>query len=86
MDETSDSEVAGVWSRSDSAPPVDEAESASPLSEESEAEEPAAPPPNRLKMDALRRLKALERRGKTVGTHLDELRELLTLLFEQLPD
>lgn len=42
--------------------------------------------PNSMKIDALRRLKALERRGKTVGTHLDELRTLLTLLFELLPD
>ena len=48
--------------------------------------EVAAPPPNHLKIDALRRLKALERRGKTVGIHLDELRALLTVLFEQLPD
>lgn len=43
-------------------------------------------PPNPVKVDALRRLKALERRGKTVGTHLDELRALLTVLFEQMPD
>ena len=50
------------------------------------AEVPPSPPPNRLKVDALRRLKALERRGKTVGTHLDELRELLAVLFELLPD
>ena len=68
------------------APPADESESASWASEEPEAEEPVAPPPNRLKMDALRRLKSLERRGKTVGTHLDEFRELLTILFEQMPD
>ncbi len=44
------------------------------------------PPPNSLKIDALRRLKALDRRGKTVGNHLDELRALLTVLFELLPD
>lgn len=56
---------------------VEEAESGSPTLER---------PPNRLKTDALRRLKALEHRGKTVGTHLDELRALLTLLFEMLPD
>ena len=79
MDITDESEVGA-------APPVDETESASSASEEPDAEEPSAPPPNRMKKEALRRLKALERRGKTVGTHLDELRELLTLLFEQLPD
>jgi hypothetical protein len=49
--------------------------------------EPSASPIiNPIKADALRRLKALERRGKTVGTHLDELRALLTVLFQQLPD
>ena len=66
---------------------VSEAEIAS-LEDEREpvAEVPRSPLPNRLKVDALRRLKALERRGKTVGTHLDELRELLTQLFELLPD
>ena len=48
--------------------------------------EPQAPPPNPIKIAALRRLQALERRGKTVGTHLDELRALLTVLFEMLPD
>lgn len=58
----------------------------SPAPEEPQAEEPVAPPPNLLKRDALRRLKVLERRGKTVGTHLDELRALLTVLFEQMPD
>ena len=42
--------------------------------------------PNAVKLDALRRLKALESRKKTVGTHLDELRELLTVLFQMLPD
>lgn len=42
--------------------------------------------PNAVKVDALRRLKALESRKKTVGTHLDELRELLTILFQMLPD
>ena len=51
-----------------------------------EVEEPQVLPPHRLKVEALRRLRALERRGKTVGTHLDELRALLTILFEQLPD
>jgi len=69
---------------------LEEIEGASPASDETEpesvVEEPPAPPPNRLKIDALRRLKALERRGKTVGTHLDELRALLTVLFELLPD
>ncbi len=79
MDTTNEPEVGAALS-------VDETESASSVSEELEAEEPSALPPNRMKMEALRRLKALERRGKTVGTHLDELRELLTLLFEQLPD
>ena len=82
MDETNESE-------SEAAPPVtDVVESASPGSEEAEpeVEEPPAPPPNQLKIEALRRLKALERRGKTVGTHLDELRALLTVLFEQMPD
>jgi hypothetical protein len=66
-----------------------EAESTSPPLEderEPEAKVPPSPPPNRMKIDALRRLRALERRGKTVGTHLDELRELLTQLFELLPD
>lgn len=53
---------------------------------ESGGEERAAPPPNSMKIDALRRLKALDRRGKTVGHHLDELRALLTVLFELLPD
>lgn len=82
MDTTNESEV-------EVAPPVlEETESASPTSEETEpvVEEPSAPPPNQLKIDALRRLKTLERRGKTVGTHLDELRALLTVLFELLPD
>jgi len=69
------------------APPViEDTESASPTSDESEEAEPLAPPPNQVKVDALRRLKALERRGKTVGTHLDELRALLTIVFEQMPD
>lgn len=84
--ETSEAEVA--------QPVLEETESASPPSEETTeesetetvVEEPSAPPPNRLKIEALRRLKALERRGKTVGTHLDELRELLTVLFKLLPD
>lgn len=91
MDTTneSESEVDGEWRRSVSAPPVaDGTESASSTSEETEpvVEEPPAPPPNQLKIDALRRLKALERRGKTVGTHLDELRALMTVLFELMPD
>ncbi len=78
--ELADAEVA--------AAAIEETESASPASDETEpvVEEPQALPPNRLKIDALRRLKALERRGKTVGTHLDELRALLTVLFEMLPD
>lgn len=82
------SEAAGERRRSVSAPPEDDLESASPASEVTQltVEEPQALPPNRLKIEALRRLKALERRGKTVGTHLDELRALLTVLFEQLPD
>lgn len=69
-------------------PVAEETGSASSPSEEAVTvlEEPPAPPPNRLKIDALRRLKALERRGKTVGTHLDELRTLLTVLFELMPD
>jgi hypothetical protein len=71
MDTVNDSEV-------EAAPPVlSETESASPTSER---------PPNQLKLDALRRLKALERRDKTVGTHLDELRALLKVLFELMPD
>jgi len=68
------------------APPAQEVESASPVSEESEAEERPVRPINSRKLDGLHRLKALERRGKTVGTHLDELRALLTTLFELLPD
>ena len=72
------------------APPViEETESASPTSEETEVpapSEPQSPTANLVKIDALRRLKALERRGKTVGTHLDELRALLKVLFEMLPD
>lgn len=80
MDTTNDSEVA--------PPVIDVIESASPSSDKPEpkVEEPPAPPHNRFKPEALRRLKALERRGKTVGNHLDELRALLTVLFEQLPD
>lgn len=75
-----------VSSEVEAAPPVSkEMESASPASEEA-CEISVDPSPNRLKLDALRRLKALERRGKTVGTHLDELRALLTMLFELLPD
>jgi len=66
---------------------TNESESSPVLVEtEPEEQEPPAPPPNGLKFDALRRLKALERRGKTVGTHLDELRALLTILFELMPD
>lgn len=57
-----------------------------PWTQETESASPTSEEPNRLKSEALRRLKALERRDKTVGTHLDELRVLLTLLFEQLPD
>ena len=76
MDLSVDTEVAV-------APPAEEVESASPVSEESEVEER---PINSIKLDGLRRLKALERRDKTVGTHLDELRALLTSLFELLPD
>ena len=90
-------EVDGVRRPEVSAPPViEETESAEtsglqtpPTSEETEVvelAEPEAPPANLVKIDALRRLKALERRGKTVGTHLDELRALLTVLFEMLPD
>jgi hypothetical protein len=78
----------------EAAPPViDETESAEtsglhtpPTSDENQVTEPLVPPPNQVKVDALRRLRALERRGKTVGTHLDELRALLTILFEQMPD
>ena len=79
MDLSVDNEVAV-------APPAEEVESASPVSEESEVEERPVRPINSMKLDGLRRLKALERRGKTVGTHLDELRALLTDLFELLPD
>lgn len=85
-----EAEVDGVRRPEVSAPPViEETEGASPASEEAELCEPAelqAHPVNPIKSDALRRLKALERRGKTVGTHLDELRTLLTVLFEQMPD
>ncbi len=50
------------------APPViEETESASPTSVEVEAVEPSAPPPNPIKVDALRRLKALENRGHPSG-------------------
>lgn len=74
MDQTSESEV-------EVAPPVlEETVSASPPSEEGPVS------PNPVKADALRRLKAPDRRGKTVGTHLDELRALLTVLFERLAD
>lgn len=77
---TSDSEV-------EVAPPViEEMGGASTGSDEPGLEEPPAPPPNQVKVDALRRLRALERRDKTVGTHLDELRALLTILFGLLPD
>ena len=38
---------------------------APPTSGENEVAESLAPPPNQVKVDALRRLKALERRGKT---------------------
>lgn len=44
----------------------------------------AAPDP--VKANALMRLQRLEGRGKTVGFHLDEMRELLTILFRRLPD
>ena len=79
MDSSVDTEVAV-------APPAEEVESASPASEESEVEELPVRPINSMKLNALQRLKALDRRGKTVGTHLDELRALLTILFELLPD
>ena len=39
---------------------------------ESAKAEPHLPPRDPVKVDALRRLRALERRGKTVATHLDE--------------
>lgn len=65
---------------------IEEAGGAPSASDDHQAAEPHARPPNHIKMDALRRLKALERRGKTVGTHLDELRALLTTLFQQMPD
>lgn len=81
MDECAQAEV-GV------APTVLEAENAPPATESEPREEGALPSilPNPVKVDAFRRLKALERRGKTVGTHLDELRSLLTVLFELMPD
>ena len=65
-----------------------EAESTSPPLEDERAPEatvPPRPPPTRMQIDALRRVSALEGRGKTVGTHRDELREVLTQLFELLP-
>ena len=69
-----------------SADQTTEADGEPSTSDDHQLAEPQAPPPNHIKIDALRRLRALERRGKTVGTHLDELRELLTLLFQQMPD
>ena len=46
--------------------------------------QPVRPPaPDRFKADALQRLKKLEGRGVTVGTQLDELRALLTMLIER---
>lgn len=67
---------------------MNESESEAEVAPPAEQVESASPPSRRdpVKADALRRLQALERRGKTVGTHLDELRALLTLLFEMLPD
>jgi hypothetical protein len=43
-------------------------------------------PPDSEKVNALLRLQRLERRGVTVGTHLDEMRALLTILFRRLSD
>lgn len=92
MDSSSEeqAEADGVRRPEVSAPPfIEEMESAFPTSEGtvvSPRAEPGAPPVNLVKVDALRRLKVLERRGKTVGTHLDELRALLMILFEQMPD
>lgn len=65
---------------------IEEAEGAPSTLDDHQLTEPQARPPNHVKIDALRRLKALESRGKTVGTHLDELRALLTFLFQQMPD
>lgn len=70
---------------------MDPSDDTSGLAVEAEPDDPPAEPSasptiNPIKANALRRLKALERRGKTVGTHLDELRALLTVLFEQMPD
>lgn len=42
--------------------------------------------PNPVKADALKRLRALGGRRKTVGTQLDELTSLVTLLFDNMPD
>ena len=94
MDLNAEAEADGVRSPDVSVPTVIEKTESTepsglrtpPTSDDTEIAEPVAPPPNHLKIDAMRRLKALERRGKTVGTHLDELRALLTILFEQMPD
>lgn len=50
------------------------------------AEPEASPTTNPIKVDAFAGSKLWSAFGKTVGTHLDELRALLTLLFEKLPD
>lgn len=39
-----------------------------------------------FKGETLERLKKLERRGVTVGTHLDELRAVMSSLVERLPE
>jgi len=39
-----------------------------------------------FKADTMERLKKLERRGVTVGTHLDELRSVVSSLVERLPE
>ena len=39
-----------------------------------------------FKAETMERLKKLERRGVTVGTHLDELRSVVSSLVERLPE
>lgn len=39
-----------------------------------------------FKVETIERLKKLERRGVTVGTHLDELRSVVSSLVERMPD
>ena len=47
---------------------------------------PRPQPKPDFKGETLERLKKLERRGVTVGTHLDELRAVVSSLVERLPE